>query len=538
VTAPFDDALEDDTADGDFGAVSEYLWAWMSAGFLSVFGLLLVRDRERRLRLSEMFVDIAGKRYALRFLPKAGLSLFRGRLLIALYRIRIPREDLEALSTQTGVRLVHVGSDGRWFDRPLGFAQITRLRLARRSRLYPVHGGESRAFIRQAAGTTLFVTVRPCNHTDSLSSQAKVIVAQAAALLYRQKAVLLYEKESQGYEESASVVFESLVDSGHENVYFILDPASAGRVPERYRDRIVERFSFKHYYLFFCARAFVGTELMSHAIELRTVDQVLLHHLARGRYTYVFLQHGVMYMVSLDSSQRGFFRADRLPKRSRIVCSSELEARHFVELGGFDPRAMYVCGLPKFDRARLDPDADAILITPTWHPWEANTIRTHPTESLYYRMIAEMYAAVPDELKHQVWVLPHRLVRESLATTDLADHMWKGDSYDEALRRGALLITDYSSISYDAFYRGANVIFWWKEKDYCMEQYGGHLMLEEATAFGPVCYTANELTRAVGDLYLTPQDEEYLERYRKIVEFHDGHNTDRLIELMERDGLI
>ena len=52
-------------------------------------------------------------------------------------------------------------------------------------------------------------------------------------------------------------------------------------------------------------------------------------------------------------------------------------------------------------------------------------------------------------------------------------------SYDDILRDTAVLITDYSSIAYDAFYRGANVIFWWKEKDFCMEQYNGHLMLNE-----------------------------------------------------------
>lgn len=532
------DQLLSSEAGAELRVAAEYIWSSLKGDDLSVFGLLVAHDTLAGFDFRGLSIDIGGTPLPLRCLPEAGIRLPGGRWRVGLYRFRVPLEDLEALSTQTAVRLIHRGADGRWFDRALGFGDLSRLRAARRSRLFRVHGGESMALVRQLGGNNLYVTVRPHKHTDTFASQFKVILARLASLVYRPDVVLLYEKESAGYEESAAAVFEALVDSGHTNVRFILDGASVDKVPERYRSRLVERFSLEHYFLYFCARTFVGTELVSHAIELRTVDQVLLHHLSRGRFTFVFLQHGVMYMVALDSTQRAFFRAGaNFPKRSKIVCSSKVEAAHFVELGGFDAKNMYVSGLPKFDRATREPDSDRILIMPTWHPWEANTIRTRPKESLYYRMLSEMYAAVPDDLKARTWVLPHPLFRDELATTELADHIW-GDSYDEALRTASLLITDYSSIAYDAFYRGANVVFWWKEKDYCMEQYGGHLMLEADTAFGPVCWEAASLTEAVRRCYLALQDDEYVARYREIVEFHDGHNTDRLIAMMERDNLI
>ena len=75
-----------------------------------------------------------------------------------------------------------------------------------------------------------------------------------------------------------------------------------------------------------------------------------------------FLQHGVMYMVSLDSESRSFFKPMKTEGKYRVVTSSVEEARHFIELGGYDPETIYVCGLPKFDRNTLNEDADKIVV--------------------------------------------------------------------------------------------------------------------------------------------------------------------------------
>jgi hypothetical protein len=518
---------------------NEYLGSSLGPDNLTISGLMIAHGDTGEFEFDDLRFSINRAYHAGEFFPRKGLRPFGARgPRLAFYRLGIPRAEAEALPTQVQVQLVYSGPHRRWFDIPVVYAQLSRLQFARHSRLFPVHGGRSRLFVRQR-GRGMFLTLRENNVTDTLRTKLTVLAARVASLIYHRPSVLLYEKQSSQYEESASVVFESLIDSGHDHVHFVLDRALIGQVPERYRSHVIPRFSFRHFYHFFAARTLVGTELGAHAIELRTIDRFLLHRLHRGGYNYVFLQHGVMYMVALSSAQRSFFRAGTtFPKRARIVCSSELEKRHFVELGGFAPEQMYVCGLPKLDHSYMDAGADRILIAPTWRPWEQNVVRTRPAKSRYYKMLVEMYEAVPDRLKDKTWILPHPLFRDVLRTTPLGDRIWAGDSYDEALRGAALLLTDYSSISYDAFYRGANVVFWWKEKDYCMEKYGGHLMLEEHTAFGPVCMDAESLASAVDDAYLTAQDADYVARYRDIVEFHDGHNTDRLIAMMEHDRLI
>ena len=66
--------------------------------------------------------------------------------------------------------------------------------------------------------------VRPENISDNPSEQRKLALAYALARITPwNKPVLLYEKNCARYEESASVLFERLVDSGRKDVRYILD---------------------------------------------------------------------------------------------------------------------------------------------------------------------------------------------------------------------------------------------------------------------------------------------------------------------------
>ena len=95
-----------------------------------------------------------------------------------------------------------------------------------------------------------------------------------------------------------------------------------------------------------------------------------------------------------------------------------------------------------------------------------------------------------------------------------------------------------SSISYSAFYRGANVIFCWEELQECMEQYESHLMLNENNTFGDISYEYNDISNLVKKNYLKPQSQKYKNNYKKIVEFDDNKNTERLIKCLKEDKFI
>lgn len=415
----------------------------------------------------------------------------------------------------------------------------------RNSEIY-MHNGMSMYF-RQNINNSVFFTVRETQQYDSPEGQERLRKAKAEAKkLEDRDIILMYEKNCARYEESASVLYEKLIDSGYDNVYYIVDKGipAVQELDDKYRKNLIQKDSDDHLRYFFACKKYISSETIDHALQIRIASKDVLDKINGDGLSYVFLQHGVMYMVSLDADLRTGFRKKKGYKLHKTVVSSEAEAMHFIELGGMEREDLYITGLAKFDKCFRNEGADRIVIMPTWRRWEANQLEEDPESTGYYRMLADMFDSVPDELKDRVIILPHPLIADKLAGREdahgFAKRITRADSYDKVLRDCSLLITDYSSIAYDAYYRGANVAFWWRDLEECMTHYGekAHLMLNEGNVFGPVCMDKKELRNAIEELYGKEQRGKDTERYAHLVEFNDGKNSERIIEHLREDGMI
>ncbi len=394
---------------------------------------------------------------------------------------------------------------------------------------------------------TLTLTTRGRNVTDSRWQHIRVDIAYLAARFYRRKKIILmYEKNLARYEEGGSIVYEALIDKGYTNVFFILDKNCPYRdsIDPKYRGNIIDAFSMKHYIYSFCARSIISSESLVHLHEKSNANRLMSLWPKPGRFDYVFLQHGVMYMISLDAPGRGIFSNNETNGKVRIVVSSDLEKKHFMELGGYREEQLYLCGLPKFDRCELLDGADKIVIMLTWRPWEYAQYVADFNNTSYVRTMERMIAGMPPELLDKLVIIGHPLLKEFLRKHEdelsFSRYVSFADKYDDLLKETRVLITDWSSISYDAFYRGSNVIFYWEEKEDCLAHYGGKtkLMLTDELAFGDVCRDASALGAMVSENYRETQKPEHVERYSRVVSFHDGRNTERLLEFLKKDKII
>lgn len=495
--------------------------------------------------LNDIYISTGSYKY----IPKFFASKKAKRNHRGIYCLSIPVENVIALPTKTRVGLSYDIADGVTVECNIKYLSVLRGKFAGlRGPMKKHKSTNTVAVFRQTVKNDLILYVRSFNVTDKIVERIKQIIAFGVSLLWNsleaKRLVLLFEKNTEKYEESASVLYEKLLDNGYGNAYFIVSKSYEylDRIPEKYRKNIVYKYSFKHYLYFFKAKTFIGTEAIVHSFDLKTFNPLPLWKISQKNLNYVFLQHGVMYMVSLDSESRKMFKRKKLSGKYRVVVSSRAEADHFVTLGRHREDDLYITGLPKFDRNTLNDDADKIVIMPTWRPWEINEARDDFSETPYFKMLMKIYNNVPDDLKEKVIILPHPLIVNELekASPDVVDKVVLGARYDDVLKQSRLLITDYSSIAYDAFYRGSRVIFYWEEKDYCMEQYGPStkLMLNEDNVYGDYFYNENGLSEAIRKNYDNPQTEEYKSRYGKLVDFHDGQNTDRLMEFLKADGII
>lgn len=518
--------------------------AFVKEGRLFIKGTCLTgfKGTNEVMNTSKVSIGTAGDRYFfdVDFKVKKGVRGPKGFSLNS-YTMSAPLDRVLALDVQNKIFVYYHDSEEYYSPGTMYYeAADKRSGKGKTSEVF-MQDGKS-VFLRQTRSNTVYLTVRPSDRYDTKEGRAEVKKAyERAKKLGPSDMILMFEKDSERYEESASVLFERLIDDGYENVYYILDKKGPAyeRVAEKYRPFIIQKDSFDHLVSFFRCSKFVGTETIGHALSLRSSDRRIIEKVQDESLTHVFLQHGVMYMISLDSEMRAEFRNIEREKY-RTVVSSQKEADHFIELGGFAPEELYITGLAKFDTAYRNEGADKIMIMPTWRRWEVNEAEKDFEQTGYFRLLEEIAEAVPDELKEKLVILPHPLMRKYADGCGLSKYFAPEDaSYDEMLRDCALLITDYSSISYDAFYRGASVIFCWQDLERCLEHYGGaHLMIDESTAFGDVCRSQDEITESIRKNYLQTRPEEYITRYGDIVSFNDGKNTERIIEKMKEDGIL
>lgn len=458
---------------------------------------------------------------------------------------QLDENELTQLTSQNKFFISYLNCDGIGFRKDIEYTTISSLKGEYlKSKIFNIDGKTS-FYLRQSLNNRLYLTVRAHNRTDSWFENLKINIAYYLSLFNHKDVIILYEKDSSRYEESASVVYENLIDRGYDNVYFILDKnyPDIVKIDHKYLDHIIFKYTFKHYLYFFMAQTFLGSELMIHAMELRNMNKHVLKKVNSTDTNNVFLQHGVMYMVSLDSESRKYFRPRKDGKgKFRVVTSSHEEANHFIQLGGYQPQQILISGLPKYDRNVLYDKADKIVIMLTWRVWEYNQAASDFQSTPYYKMLKRIVAGIDQTYRNRLIILPHPLFYKAAQDNEfeLKQYMKFNVKYDEILRDTAVLITDYSSIAYDAFYRGSRVIFYWEELEECLEKYGQNtkLMLNNQNVFGDVCYNNGDLEKVLKKNYELAQQDTYIERYKKLVEFHDGKNTERLIDQLQNEHIL
>jgi len=471
-----------------------------------------------------------------------GFSFKKYKYYFNLYNVKINKDEILNYPPQNLIK-VSFKRDDNEIIMPVVYNLLHRqVYKGKTSKVYKINK-DLVCYFRQAKLNSIALTVRSSNTTDKFSHRCKILFAKLLSMITPKSDItLLYEKGANKYEESAATLYERLIDLGYQNSHFIIkkDSKHVEFIKERYKKNIIWAYTFNHYYKWFKCRKFIGTESVPHSMELRAANQYITKKMIKKKYKQVFLQHGVMYMVALDSVSRSAFRkgGNEQPIDAKIVVSSKKEADHFVELGGFDYEDLYISGLPFYDRTIKKPEADKIVIMLTWRPWDYNVIVSDYKKSTYYKMTKKIINSIPSEYKDKVYILPHPLILNKFRNTDLDKWIPEILSYDKILEDTALLITDYSSIAYSAFYRGSNIIFCWEELHECMEKYGSHLMLNDKNVFGDVSYQYEDLAKLMKKNYLKPQTEKYKKKYKSIVTFSDNKNTDRLIEFLKKDNMI
>ena len=280
--------------------------------------------------------------------------------------------------------------------------------------------------------------------------------------------------------------------------------------------------------------------------------------LAPPTFQFTFLQHGV---IKDDLSR--WLNGKQL---DLFVTSTEGEYNSIVGDNTpyvFTSKEVKLTGLPRFDALtaaacrRGERRPDLVLVAPTWRQWlnqlaadgsEADEPVKAFTASEYFRnwhavLTSSRLQSAAASAGLSVAFLPHPNIRPAVPLFDLDADIPVIEYADPELHdyfaRAAVLITDYSSMAFNAAYLEHPVVYF--QFDSAQVKAGGHLGRQgyfdyERDGFGPVTQSPDEAITAVESIAAGSLDQEYGDRIARTFPFRDGKCSQRVIEEILRLG--
>ena len=354
---------------------------------------------------------------------------------------------------------------------------------------------------------------------------------------------LFYEKFSSKAEEGAFDLFIKARKSSQKSKnYFVIDEHSEDYDKIKNERNVIKKYSAKYYWLVFNANNFISTEAPIHLNILRSNNRALRR--SQCDKPFIFLQHGITYLKCQGDGST--FAKDKEGQASYIVVGSEKEKDAVVDMLNMQEEQVLNTGLPIFSKIDYkhinDYSEDVITIMLTWKPYEEQLYNFE--ESTYYKNTIEIYEMLKKYIpSEKIVIIPHPKVYDLLANTDMKDSIWLG-KISEVLAKTNLLITDYSSVCYNAFYQGAGVIFYQPDLEK-YEQENGPLIPNDDEYVGYRAFNMKQLEEIIDYSVKNKKinlnvvrTEEFEKRYKTINEFSDGKNIDRIYSILKDMEII
>ena len=260
-------------------------------------GFLSIRDRKENIDRDKLKLLINEEEFDIKF-PFKRIKVIRGLAILSnFYIIKIPIEKLLTGNIHNKPFFIYKKDGEIVLKRSLRYNLFSNVNNYYTSRAKILKDKNTSVYVRQSAKNRVMITVRNINKTDYPKEQIKINLAFLFSKIIPKNKIIMYEKNSSRYEESASVLYEKLIDLGYKNIYYIInkDNEKIKNINDKYKKHLVYKYSFRHYLYFFIAKTLIGTESPGHAIELRTANR----HSTKRIYSNKF--NDIVYISARDA---------------------------------------------------------------------------------------------------------------------------------------------------------------------------------------------------------------------------------------------
>ena len=200
-------------------------------------GFLSIRDRKDNIDRNKLKLLINEDEFDIKF-PFKRIKNIRGLAILSNYYIvRIPIEKIITENIHNKPFFIYKKDGEIVLKRSLRYNVFSNENKFLSSKVKILKDKNTSIYIRQSAKNRLIITVRNINGTDDRKEQLKINFAFYLSKILPKRKIIMYEKNSIRYEESASVLYEKLMDLGYKNVYYIVnkDNEKIKNLAEKYR---------------------------------------------------------------------------------------------------------------------------------------------------------------------------------------------------------------------------------------------------------------------------------------------------------------
>lgn len=297
--------------------------------------------------------------------------------------------------------------------------------------------------------------------------------------------------------------------------------------------------SFRHWLYYLTADVIISTQIGASPYMHVTFPLEIAGILRNRR---VFLQHGIImnYYQSLDYKNN---------KLSLFICGARPEYEYISSQFHFPKGYVAYTGLARFDWLHnTKANKNTILIMPTWRYWfkysdidkEGNIPFIQTEYFLKFSSFINNRRLINyiEENNLTIFFYLHRsMQRYTNNFKSISSNVKILERFDrniqELLQTGAMMVTDYSSISVDFAYMEKPVIYYQFDQKKFREEHGQPAYFSyEENGFGPVLTKENEVVDYI--IYSHQKrfklEDKYIKRIQSFFELRDTSNCERIYE--------
>lgn len=298
--------------------------------------------------------------------------------------------------------------------------------------------------------------------------------------------------------------FKWLQEYTEIEAYYVIDGESNDYERIKHLSNVVIFGSKNHFEVSAIANVLISTH---------DLENILPYKTARNFWGYedsvrVFLQHGVLGRKKVEYNKNYY----DLPFHLFNVSSTKEKYDIVVNQLGYNPSDVAITGLPRFDNLPLKPDRKVkkILIMPTWRDWLNSDYAFNNSDYMqrYLDLISnKKVAELLEKYNVEINFYPHyrsqNFFKYHLDKTEgKINYITLGEkTVQELLIDHDILITDYSSVSFDFSYMKKPVIFFHFDINRFFKK--GILRPIDETFIGAISYNENELLSKLEEIIYT-----------------------------------